>query len=300
MSIPPRIGFIGLGIMGRAMAMNLVKAGFQVSVYNRTRQRTSEFADIGCEVASTPRALAKMSDTVITMVSDPAAMDAVLEGPEGVLGAFRGGNTLINMSTVSSDYTKALAAKCRVAGVNFLDCPVSGSKPAAEGAQLVILAGGDEAVVKKLEPVLLAMGRAVIHAGPPPAGTALKLCVNLVLAQLTSAAAESAAFAEAQGIDPALVFRTISENPAMNCGYFALKRDNLLRKDYPPAFPLKHMLKDARFMLAEARARGLELPVTAAAAALMEKSAESGYGDKDVTGIHRNLTEPLKAAKERP
>lgn len=298
MSIPPRIGFIGLGIMGRAMALNLVKAGFQVSVYNRTRQRTTEFADMGCEVASTPRALAKLSDTVITMVSDPAAMDAVLEGPEGVLGAFSGGNTLINMSTVSCEYTKALAAKCRAAGVNFLDCPVSGSKPAAESGQLVLLAGGDEAVVKKLDPVLKAMGRAVIHAGQPPAGTALKLCVNLVLAHMTTAVAEGAALAEAQGVDPALVFRTLAENPAMNCGYFALKMNNLVNKDYPPAFPLKHMLKDARFMLSEARAKGLELPVTQAVAGLMERSYNSGYGDKDLTVIHRNLTEPLNAAKE--
>lgn len=298
MSIPPRVGFIGLGIMGRAMALNLVKAGFQVTVYNRTRQRTSEFADLGCEVASTPRALAKACDVVITMVSDPAAMDAVLEGPEGVLGAFAGGNTLVNMSTVSCEYTKALAAKCRRAGVNFLDCPVSGSKPAAESAQLVLLAGGDEAVVKKLDPVLKAMGRAVIHAGQPPAGTALKLCVNLVLAHLTSAAAEGAALAEAQNIDPALVFRTVAENPAMNCGYFALKKDNLLRKDYPPAFPLKHMLKDTRFMLAEAASKKLELPVTAAVSALMEKSYNSGYGDKDLTVIHRNLTEPLSRVKE--
>ena len=159
MSIPPRIGFIGLGTMGREMAMNLVKAGFKVSVYNRTRKRTIEFADLGCEVAATPRALAKLCDLVITMVSDPAAMDAVIEGPEGVSSAFAGGNTLINMSTLSPDYTSALAKKCFVAGVNFLDCPVSGSKGAAEGSQLVILAGGKKDIVEKFSPVLKAMGR---------------------------------------------------------------------------------------------------------------------------------------------
>lgn len=293
MSIPPRIGFIGLGIMGRAMAMNLLNAGFQVSVYNRTRQRTTEFADKGCQVASTPRALAKMCDIVITMVSDPAAMDAVMEGPEGVSSAFSGGNTLINMSTLSPDYTSALAKKCFIAGVNFLDCPVSGSKGAAENAQLVILAGGDKAVLEKLSPMFKALGRSVIYAGPAPAGTALKLCTNLVVAQLTTAITEAAALAEAQGIDPALVFDTLAENPALNCGYFALKKNNVLKKDYPPAFPLRHMLKDARFMLAEAAKKKLELPVTTAVERLMEKSYNSGYGELDLSVVLRNLTEPL-------
>lgn len=293
MSIPPRIGFIGLGIMGRAMALNLLNAGFQVSVYNRTRQRTMEFADKGCQVASTPRALAKMCDIVITMVADPAAMDAVLEGPEGVISAFSGGNTLINMSTLSPDYTAALAKKCFIAGVNFLDCPVSGSKGAAENAQLVILAGGDQAVLEKLSPVFKALARSVIYAGPAPAGTALKLCTNLVVAQLTTAITEAAALAEAQGIDPALVFDALAQNPALNCGYFALKKNNVLKKDYPPAFPLRHMLKDARFMLAEAAKTKLELPVTAAVERLMEKSYNSGYGELDLSVVLRNLTEPL-------
>lgn len=293
MSVPPRIGFIGLGIMGRAMALNLHKAGFQVSVYNRTRKRTMEFADLGCQVAATPRALAKLCDLVITMVSDPAAMDAVMEGPEGVASAFAGGNALINMSTLSPDYTTALAKKCFTAGVAFLDCPVSGSKGAAESAALVVLAGGDRAVLEKYTPVLKAMGREIVYAGPPPAGTALKLCINLVVAQLTTALAESAALAQAQGINPALIFETLGHNPALNCGYFGLKKNNILKREYPPSFPLKHMLKDARFMLAEAKKKRLELPVTAAVESLMAKSYNSGYGDKDLSVVLANLTEPL-------
>ncbi|MDO8803186.1 MAG: NAD(P)-dependent oxidoreductase [Elusimicrobiota bacterium] len=293
MSIPPRIGFIGLGTMGRAMAMNLVKAGFTVSVYNRTRRRTIEFADLGCEVAATPRALAKLCNIVITMVSDPAAMEAVMEGPEGVSSAFAGGNTLINMSTLSPDYTASLAKTCFLAGVNFLDCPVSGSKGAAEDAQLVMLAGGEKETVEKFSPVLKAMGRAVLYAGPAPAGTALKLCVNLIVAQLTTALAEAAALAQAQGIAPALIFKTLALNPSLNCGYFDLKKDNILKKEFPPAFPLKHMLKDARFMLAEAAKKKLTLPVTAAVASLMEKSYNSGYGEKDLSVVLRNLAEPL-------
>jgi len=293
MSIPPRIGFIGLGIMGRAMALNLHRAGFRVSVYNRTRSRTTEFADLGCEVASTPRALAKMCDTLITMVSDPAAIDEVMDGPEGAASAFQGGNALINMSTLSPDYTAGLAKKCYAAGVVFLDCPVSGSKAAAEKAQLVILAGAEKAALERYTPVLKAMGKEIVHAGLPPAGTALKLCVNLIVAQLTTALAESAALAQAQGLDPALIFETLSHNPAMNCGYFSLKKDNILKREFPPAFPLRHMLKDARFMLAEAAKKRLELPVTAAVERLMTKSYNSGYGDKDLSVVLDTLAEPL-------
>lgn len=290
MSIPPRVGFIGLGIMGRAMAMNLVKAGYQVTVYNRTRERTSEFADAGCDVAHSPRALAKACSVVITMVADPAAMDSVLEGPQGVLDAFMGGNTLINMSTLSQAYTRELARKCYRAGVTFLDCPVSGSKPAAESASLVILAGGERAAVDKHSALLKSMGRAVIYAGPAPAGTALKLCVNLVVAQLTTALAESAALAGAQDLDPALIFEALEANPALNCGYFALKKDNILKRDFPPAFPLRHMLKDLRFMLAAAGKT--DLPVTAAAEALLSRAEASGYGGKDLSAILLNLSEP--------
>lgn len=293
MSVPPRIGFIGLGIMGRAMALNLHRAGYQVSVYNRTRSRTTEFADLGCQVASTPRALAKMCDTLITMVSDPAAIDEVMEGPEGAASAFQGGNALINMSTLSPDYTAELAKKCYAAGVVFLDCPVSGSKAAAEKGQLVILAGAERAALERFTPVLKAMGKEIVHAGLPPAGTALKLCVNLIVAQLTTALAESAALAQAQGIDPALIFETLAHNPAMNCGYFSLKKDNILKREFPPAFPLRHMLKDARFMLAEAAKKRLELPVTAAVERLMTKSYNSGYGDKDLSVVLDTLAEPL-------
>jgi len=291
MTMPHRIGFIGLGLMGRAMAMNLHNAGFRVAVYNRTRADTTEFADLGCTVAATPKALARNSDTIITMVSDMAAMDAVLEGPEGVLPAFTGGSTLINMSTLSPEYTAALAKKCFISGVEFLDCPVAGSKPLAEKAQLVILAGGKKETVEKLSPVLKAMGRAIVYAGQAPAGTALKLCMNLLVAQMTTALAESAALAAAQGLDPQLLFSALEESPALNCGYFRMKKDNIINRDFPPAFQLKHMLKDARLMLAEAARAGLELPVTAAVEKLLAKSYNNGYGDKDLSVVLRSLTE---------
>ncbi|MDA8243605.1 MAG: NAD(P)-dependent oxidoreductase [Elusimicrobia bacterium] len=293
MSVPPRIGFIGLGIMGAPMAARLAKAGYEVCVYNRTRVSTAQFPDMGCEVASTPRALAKMVDTVITMVADVNAMGAVMEGPEGVASAFSGGNSLINMATLPPDYTEALARRCFTAGVRFLDCPVSGSRQAAESGELVILAGASQEDLEKFGPLLRTMAREIVHAGPPPAGSALKLCVNLVLGQLNTALAEAAALAQAQGLDGGLLFEALGHNPALNCGFFRLKKENVLSRRYPAAFPLRHMLKDSRFMLEEAAKRGLELPVTAAVEKLLAKSYNSGYGDEDLTVILRNLTEKL-------
>ena len=294
MNAPRKIGFIGLGIMGGAMARNLAKAGYTVTVYNRTRQRTSEFADMGCEVSATTGALAKACDTVITMVSDPAALDAVLEGPEGVFSALAAGSTLINMGTMPVDYTFSLAQKCLAKGVIFADCPVSGSKPLAETAKLVILAAGERAQIEKLKPVLLAMGRAVVYAGPAPKATALKLCVNLIVAQMTTGLAEAAALGTVMGLDSELIFQTLGESAALNCGYFNAKKNNLIKRQYPPEFPLKHMLKDTRFMLEEARKAGLALPVTQAVEKLMNKSYNNGGGDSDLSIILKTLESPLK------
>ena len=291
MSIPPRIGFIGLGIMGRAMADNLVKAGFNVSVYNRDREKTSPFAEKGCGVAATPYELAKRCNILVTMVSDPEAMDAVLEGPSGIFASGFDGNMLINMSTVSVEYSRALKDRCFTERVKFIDCPVSGSKPLAENGTLVLLAGGDPGTVEEVKPVLLAMGKAVIYAGPAPAGTALKLCINLIVAGVTSALAESAALAETLELAPELIFSVLGENPALNCAYFRMKSGNILKNDFTPAFPLKHMLKDVRFMLGEAGRRGQKLPVTDAIEKLMKAADRAGDGDKDLTVIRRILAE---------
>ncbi|OGS47431.1 MAG: hypothetical protein A3J79_08265, partial [Elusimicrobia bacterium RIFOXYB2_FULL_62_6] len=210
MSIPPRIGFIGLGIMGRAMALNLVNAGFTVSVYNRDRAKTGYFAEKGCAVAPTPKELAKMSNLLVTMVSDIEALDRVLRGPDGVFAGASAASMLINTGTVSPECTLKVSEDCYKLGIKFVDCPVAGSRPLAESAKLVMLAAGDKKAVEEAKPVLLAMGRAVVYAGPAPAGTALKLCMNLIVAGMTSALAESAILAERLGIEPKLIFSTLA------------------------------------------------------------------------------------------
>lgn len=290
MSTLPRVGFIGLGIMGSAMARNLHDAGYPVAVYNRDRTKTMPFTELGCDAVSIPRDLAGRTDIVITMVTDPAALEAVLEGPSGWFAGPAAGQTLINMSTVSVECTKRLAARCLEAGVKFLDAPVTGSKVQVEAAQLIILAGGDRAEVERLKPVLLKMGKAVVYAGEAGKGTALKLCMNLIVAQMTTAIAESTVLAKTLEISPSLIFDVIHESPALDCGYFRIKEKALLNADFSPAFSLRNMLKDVRFMLDEAGKRNLQLPVTEGVRALMEKAARQGNGDRDLSVIAESLT----------
>lgn len=286
---PPRIGFIGLGIMGSAMARNLVKAGYDVTVWNRDRKKTEEFQTMGREAAPTPKALAQRCDVIITMVTGDEAMEAVLGGPDGVFAARFSGSTLINMSTVSSAYCEKLAALCFKEAVTFLDCPVAGSKPLAENGTLIILTGADDKTLEKRRALLLSMGKTVIHAGAPPAGTRLKLCVNLLLAQMTSGLCESAALAKAFGLDPELIFRTAEASPAIDCGYFRMKKANILKEEFPPAFALKDLLKDLRYMLAESSSRGLDLTVTGAVEKLTAKTYNSGERNSDLTAIYKSL-----------
>jgi len=286
----PPVGFIGLGIMGSAMARNALKAGFPVTVYNRSSAPLERARAEGLCVATSPADLAGRVDAVAIMVTNPAAVRAVLGGPDGVLSINVSGKTLIQMSTIDEATTAEVAALAAERGMKFLDCPVAGSKKQVEEAQLILLAGGEKDVLDQWTPLLNAVGKAVVHAGDIGKGTALKLCMNLIVAQMTTALCESVALAKAQGLAPARIFDVLSQSPALNCGYFKIKEKALLEDAYAPAFSLDNMLKDVRFMTGSARKRNLGLPVTEAVQRLMEDAAKAGLGADDLTGLGRVLT----------
>jgi 3-hydroxyisobutyrate dehydrogenase-like beta-hydroxyacid dehydrogenase len=175
---------------------------------------------------------------------------------------------------------------------------VAGSKKQVEAAQLILLAGGEDAVVGDCRPLLLKMGKHVAHAGGVGAGTALKLCMNLIVAQMSTALAESVTLAEAAGVDPAKIFEVIKQSPALDCGYFRIKETALLKKDFAPAFSLANMLKDVRFMNEEAASRGARLPVNQAVQALMETALAEGYGEKDLMSIYWSLRSGVKTSAD--
>ncbi|HUT86433.1 MAG TPA: NAD(P)-dependent oxidoreductase [Elusimicrobiales bacterium] len=293
-----KIGIIGMGIMGSAMAKNLKKAGFDITVYNRTAEKTLPLKDMGCKVAKTPKEIAGETDITIVIVTNPSAVENVLTNTEGWFKGECKNKVLVNMSTVGVEFTTKLNEMCRHHEVKLLDCPVSGSKVHVESASLVVLAGGDQKEIEKIKPMFLKLAKAVIYAGPVPNGSALKLCMNLITAQMTTATAESVVLANTLQINPKLIFDVIKQYSALNCGYFDIKSKNVLNDDYRPAFSLGNMLKDVKFMIREAGLRNQKLPVTESALKLMETSAEQGYKDKDLSVIAKTLVEKYGAVKK--
>ncbi len=282
----PAIGVIGLGIMGMAIAKNAKKAGFDVGVTNRSTDKRTVAEKENFRVFGSPKEVTQHADIVITMVTDPAAVRAVLSGDNGVFSATNlKGKVLIQMSTIDEASTVEFANAASERGMEFLDCPVAGSKKQVEEAQLILLAGGDSSLLDRCSELFNAIGKAVVHAGGVGKGSALKLCMNLIVAQMTTALCESVSLAEAQSVNPAKIFEVLSHSPALNCGYFKIKEKALLEQNFSPAFSLNNMLKDVRFMDVAAKTKRLNIPVTQAVKYLMEAAVAAGHGEEDLTSI---------------
>lgn len=283
-----KVGFIGLGIMGQPMAANILKAGYELMVYNRTSEKTAELAEAGAMVAATPADLTAWADVIIFMLTGPEAVDAMIYGEKGILSAQSPGKIVINMSTVSPTYSRLLKSCLEPAGFLFMDAPVSGSKiPAIEGS-LIILAGGDRELVNKLEPLLLSMGQKVIYCGATGQGAAMKMTVNLLLAVMMEGLCESLNMAQKLGLETGMVLNTILAGP-LGCGLFNLKKSMLQQDEYPVQFPLKHMAKDLRFVLQTADEAGASIPAGHAVFQLYRQGISLGNGELDFAAVKKNL-----------
>ena len=243
-----KIGFMGLGIMGNAMAANLLKAGYPVTVYNRSPEKAEPLVEQGAGRVDDPQALAAATDVVIVMVTGPEALEGLLFGPGGAAGALGAEKYFINMSSVAPSYTGELAARLKPTGAAFIDAPVSGTKKPAEEGTLLILAGGPRDQVQAVEPVLLAMGKKVIYCGEAGQGSMMKMFINLLLGLMMEAFAEVLNFGRLGGLTEEAMLDTIFSGP-LNCGMFQAKAPNLQNHTYPTAFPFKHMTKDAKFIV---------------------------------------------------
>ncbi|HEX5828783.1 MAG TPA: NAD(P)-dependent oxidoreductase, partial [Candidatus Limnocylindrales bacterium] len=200
-----RIGFVGLGTMGAAMAANLRRAGFGVTAWNRTPGRAPELWELGAVEAASPAAVARGSDVVVICVSDTPDVEAVLLGPDGVASGLAAGGLVVDCSTISPDATRRFAATLRAAGIGFVDAPVSGGSEGAKHATLTIFVGGEEADVERARRVLAAMGRTITHFGPAGSGQAVKAINQVVLAGAYLGVAEGIVLALKAGLDPAAV-----------------------------------------------------------------------------------------------
>lgn len=285
----PKVGFMGLGIMGGAMAANLHRAGFPLMVYNRTAVRAEAFAAEGVGVASSPLSLAQATEVVILMVTGPEAIEALLFGEKGAASALNAKKTLINMSSVSPRYTRELAARLAPTGVRFVDAPVSGTKKPAEEGTLLILAGGDPEHVAAVTPILNAMGKKVIYCGEVGQGSMMKMTVNLLLGLMMAGLAEAVHCGQKGGLELETIIDVILSGP-LSCGLFQMKAEMLRTREFPPHFPLKHMTKDAKFIVDTAYETGAPAPLAHLLLHLFRLGVSRNLGDADFAAIYQVIS----------
>lgn len=293
----PTIGVIGLGIMGGPIAKNIKAGGYPVLVWNRS-DKAAWAKGLGLEVMENPQKLGEKSDVIITMVSDEKAVREVTFGENGCLTGKANGKTWLQMSTVDIKSTLNFAAEAQTRGVEFIDCPVTGSKKQVEEKQLIILAAGQKKTIDQWRDLFMTTSKAIVEAGEIGKGTTLKLSMNMAVIQMTTAICEAVAFAKNQDLDPAKIFEVIGHSPALHCGYYDIKKKPLLEGDFSPAFSVANMLKDVRFMEEAAKTNRLPLPVTQAVRFVLEAAKSAGLADEDVTSIVKVL-EPKSDARRK-
>ena len=279
------IGFIGLGIMGSRMAANLLKAGYSLTVYNRTHQSAEALAGQGARLADSPRALAAEVDVLFTMLSTPEVIEAIALGEGGFLAALKPGTIWVDCSTVNPTFSRKLGAAAQKQGVHFLDAPVAGSKIPAEKRLLTFLVGGDPADVETCRPMFAAMGQKTIHAGVVGTGISLKLIFNMLLAQAMAALSEGLKLGEGLGLERSAILDALTGSPVVAQAVLG-KRQKIESADYSPEFPLQWMQKDLQMMSIAAYEQGLALPVTNLVKEIYMQAVEGGYAEDDFSVIY--------------
>jgi 2-hydroxy-3-oxopropionate reductase len=280
----PSIGWIGLGLMGRPMGLNLLKAGYSLTVWNRTPLRAESLVAAGARLASSPRAAAEAADVLFTIVSDPPALESVLWGQDGALGGLRRGSIYVDSSTISPALARKISAACAEYGVRFLDAPVTGSTWGAEKGELVFMVGGQAETLKECEPVLGALGKRWFHLGPNGAGQTIKLAMNIILALQVDALAEALALVTGAGIPGEKLVEVLQSSMARSA-VMDVKAPLLLKGEYPPSFPLRLMHKDLGLALDLANQIGVALPATAAAREVYSSVRGAAKEDLDYSAV---------------
>ena len=283
-----RIGFVGLGTMGAAMAANLRRAGFEVTAWNRTPGRAGDLVALGAVEASTPADVARASDIVVCCVSDTPDVEAVLFGEGGVAEGLAPGGLVIDCSTIAPSATAGFAARLAERGIGFVDAPVSGGSEGAKQATLTIFVGGEAADAERARPVLAAMGRTITHFGPAGSGQAVKAVNQVVLAGAYLGVAEGMVLAMKAGLDPALVAEALNGGAARSW-VLENRSGRMIANDYPLGFRTSLHLKDLAIALGLAREVGASMPVAALAAQLEAGLVARGHGDEDMSNLARAI-----------
>jgi len=283
-TMPDTIGFIGLGIMGRPMAHNLLKASFPLVVQNRHQEVTDEFLAAGAQAIALPRDIAASCHVVITMLPGPAQVEEVLVGPGGVIEGAHAGLVAIDMSTIAPVVASTLAARLAEHGVNLLDAPVSGGDKGAIDGTLSIMVGGEEASFRRCMPIFEALGQTIIHVGGSGAGQVVKACNQIVVALVIEAVSEALVLGSKAGVDPAKILQVLAGGLAAN-RVMELRGAGMLVHDFTPGGRVRFHHKDLGFALETARRFGVSLPATALVDQMFASLEARGRGDLDHSAL---------------
>ena len=283
-----RVGFVGLGTMGGAMAANAARAGFEVSAWNRTPGRAADLGDLGVRISESPSTVAASSDVVVTMVSDTPDVEAVLFGPDGVADGAAAGSLVIDMSTISPSATRDFASRLAQTDVAMLDAPVSGGSEGAKKGTLSIFVGGDAADLERARPVLESLGTTITHVGPIGAGQAVKAVNQVILAGTYLGVAEGIVLALKSGLDVEQVVAALSGGAAQSW-VLTNRSGRMLENDYPLGFKVALHRKDLGIALGMARELGASLPVSALCEALEAGLMGQGHADDDMSAVARAI-----------
>jgi 3-hydroxyisobutyrate dehydrogenase len=282
------VAFIGMGTMGAAMALNILKAGHEVTVHNRTREREEPLAAAGARRAASPMEAAEGVEIVITCVSDTPDVEAVALGENGIIQSARAGAIVVDMSTISPSVTRRIAAELATKGIPMLDAPVSGGSEGAREGTLSIMVGGEAPVVQKAMPVLSAMGKNITHVGPTGAGQMTKAINQVVAAGVYLAVAEGVTLGIKAGLDMDKVVQALSGGAS---GSWVLnhRSGNMIRNEYPLGFRVRLHRKDLAIVMEAARELGVFLPGTGLVEQIENDLISQGYGDEDLSAVARMI-----------
>jgi len=284
------IGFIGLGIMGHPMALNLVKAGYKVTVFNRTRSKAEPLEKSGALVAATPAEAARLADVVMIIVSDTAAVEEVVLGKGGILETLRSGAIVIDSSTVSPALSRKLACHAAGKGASWLDAPVTGSKHGAERGELTFMIGGDREALDRALPVLQVLGKKHIYCGAHGSGLSAKLAQNAIQATMVEVFCKGFVLATKAGVHPRTMFEIIQSSMA-RAALTDFKAPFIFKGDFTPYFPLKLMHKDLELAMETAYAQNVPMPAAAAVKEVYGTAKAQGKGDLDYAAVITFLEE---------
>jgi 2-hydroxy-3-oxopropionate reductase len=279
-----RVGFIGLGVMGRPMARNLLKAGHELVVWSRTRADVDEVAADGATAASSAREVGEQADVVVLMLPDSPQVREVLDGDDGLLAGARDGSLVVDMSTISPVVTREIAEEAAARGIAWVDAPVSGGDVGAREGTLSIMAGGSEADFARAKPLFGALGKTIVHVGPVGSGQVVKACNQVVVALTIEAVSEALVLGSKAGVDPATIIEVLSGGLAAN-RVMEVRKRNFLEHDFTPGFRIDLHHKDLGIALQTAREYGVALPNTAAVDQMLQALRANGRGDRDHSAL---------------